>query len=130
MSERQAKWRWDKETSKLYQHPEYRKNRERVVQRDFGYCVRCWVLYERMSFDVECDHYRHIKSGEEPDHSMSNLWLLCKSKCHPIKTAREANGLADLAKPFGNERDADGWFVNINWRSIIAQRNSEYGIKY
>ena len=66
---------WNKETNKAYSHPEYRRNRPKVLERDCGMCVRCFHLRKMIRFDVEVDHYRNIASVEDADHSLNNIGL-------------------------------------------------------
>lgn len=115
---------WKAENNHHYQSAEYRRNRKKVMERDLGMCVRCWTLYEVIvTENIQCDHYIGIK-GNEADHSMSNLWLLC-AKCHSIKTAQEAHHKFNPSKPFGDyDTYPGGWPANINWRTIIAMRNN------
>lgn len=99
-----------------YQTPEYRRNKKLVELRDKGICVRCWTLHKVIRFDVQCDHLRHIRGGEEADNSLKNLWLLC-SDCHKEKGINERNG----RKGFNPLKDEMGWTIREpNWFSILA----------
>lgn len=121
--------KWKAENAHVYASKEYRDNRKRVMLRDHGFCVRCYTLLGKMRMDVECDHFIHIKSGEPVDNSMDNLWAICLS-CHSLKTAQEANRNFNPKKPFGdNDRDDEGWNVDIDWQELIKQRNKEFGFK-
>lgn len=124
MSKRVSKW--NKETNKAYSHPEYRKNRPKVLERDCGICTRCFTLRGIIRFDVEVDHYRNISSVDEADHSLNNLWSICRS-CHSIKTGRESHGFDTFKSPFGQyDVDKDRWPVNINWYQLIQKRTEAY----
>lgn len=115
---------WDKQKSRAYCSPEYRKNRQLVLKRDLGLCVRCCHLNGQMVPTNVVDHYRNIASGPEPDHRTSNLWLLCVS-CHATKTAQEAHQRFNPDLPFGPERDQDGWDMKIDWQKVINQRERQ-----
>ena len=120
MSDRESKW--DSKNNHHYQSAEYRKNRKKVIERDWNCCMRCWYLRGVLnSENIECDHFFNI-SGGNVDHSTSNLILLCRS-CHALKTAQESNGKFNPSKPFGDyDIDDDRWPVDINWLDIIRRR--------
>lgn len=75
--------------NKEYASPEYRKNREKAIERDHGLCQRCLWRGMVTPFD-ETDHTEPLASGNA-DHSLSNIMCLC-SACHKLKTANELRG--------------------------------------
>lgn len=117
-------WRKNKDYQSHYNDREYIKNREKVLIRDLGICVRCWELFEVISMDVSCDHY--IPLSQNGDHSLQNMWLLCND-CHLDKTIAESHG----KHGFRPIRDQDGWPVDEkNWQDIICQRNQRIDMAF
>lgn len=70
--------------------PEYRHAREAAKRRSRGYCEGCHHRHSRL----QCDHINNVAGGA-PDHSLSNLQMLCHGpgscQCHEKKTAGEGN---------------------------------------
>lgn len=70
----------------------YRRSREAARRRARGICEGCGHAHPRL----ECDHIVNTAStGGVPDHSLSNLQMLCHGpgscQCHERKTSQEAN---------------------------------------
>lgn len=122
-------YNWSKTKSKVYDDPLYKRNREIALKVWLGMCARCWHLHNIIVLSNVCDHYQHVKSSDKPDHSLTNLWILCDS-CHSIKTAQESNGKTKSGKPFGDyDQDEDGWPINVDWKAVIDERYSQYHLK-
>lgn len=124
MNKRESKW--NKETNKAYSHPDYRKNRPKVLERDCHFCVRCWHLWKIMRFNIQVDHYRNIATVDEADHSLNNLWCLCVT-CHNIKSGRESHGFDTFKDPFGHyDVSEDRWVIKVDWYGLIQKRTEGY----
>lgn len=88
---------WDKtpvdrrRDARIYQDPEYKRNRETRKRMAGGRCEQCQHPHARL----QCDHIRNTGNGP-PDHSIANLQMLCTGpgtcRCHEKKTAQEGGG--------------------------------------
>ena len=76
----EQKKRYEKETWRDYDTPEWKRIRKRVLNTE-PFCRSCMKAYA-----TEVDHIKPLKEGGT--HDLSNLQPLCKS-CHSRKTAKE-----------------------------------------
>ena len=92
-------WRNDPEKrrrdAKVYQDPEFVRNRAIVRRRAGGRCEQCGRTGRRL----QVDHV--VPVAVRVDHSLANLQALCSGpgSCHAAKTARDSHARRSAARP-------------------------------
>jgi len=97
----QAKTREERRRdSRVYDDPEYQRNRRHALARAGGRCEKC----SRSGRRLQVDHIIPVTQGG--GHDEGNLQVLCSGpgSCHAAKTAQEGRGYRSVTDPDHVER--------------------------